>query len=69
MKINLTENDSDRLADILWWIKGFRAAAVANDDTEENCPFGPEHEETIRRVRLALEEIIAEQKEEGKCRE
>ena len=50
-----TCRDSDNLADIIWWIKGFVAGAEGN---WENCPFTSEHEESLRRARVALDERI-----------
>lgn len=45
--------DSDLLADIIWWIKGFRAGVDADSNS---CPFGTAHEEALRRARMTLRE-------------
>jgi hypothetical protein len=43
--------DSDNLADIIWWIKGYIAGA---DATYSPCPFGSAHVESLRRARVIL---------------
>jgi len=48
----LTQDDSDRLADIIWWIKGRNAAAKDGDGYFE---LGHEHIESLRRFRIAFD--------------
>jgi hypothetical protein len=40
--------DSDNLADIIWWIKGFRAA------NDMGCPFAEVHIESLRKAKVLL---------------
>lgn len=47
----ITQADADNLADILWWIKGFRAAADASGTIPA---FGSEHEESLRKFRAGF---------------
>jgi hypothetical protein len=46
-----TRQDWDNLADIIWWVKGYHAGAVANLNP---CPFNEEHVESIRKARVIL---------------
>lgn len=55
MKELMSQTDLDNLADIIWWIKGFRSAS---DGGYANCPFGTDHIESLRKARINLSEII-----------
>ena len=46
-----TQADSDNLADIIWWIKGYIAGAREN---LEECPFTYSHIEGLRKARSML---------------
>ena len=54
-KPEITQTDLDNLADIIWWIKGYRAGAR---DQMEECPFVIDHEESLRKCRVALASIV-----------
>jgi len=49
---DITQNDLDNLADIIWWVKGYIAGAGENF---EKCPFTDEHSESLRKARVALD--------------
>jgi len=44
----LTQGQSDMLADMIWWIKGYQAG-IGPDD---HCPFGADYEDLLRTIRL-----------------
>lgn len=44
----ITQEDIDNLADIIWWIKGYKAGADADGNS---CPFGADHIESLRKIR------------------
>lgn len=46
-----TQLDSDNLADIIWWVKGYRAGA---DASYSPCPFEKAHEESLAKARRIL---------------
>jgi hypothetical protein len=69
MSDKVTQIDNDNLADILWWIKGFRAGARAIDARSDVCPFEPEHEESIRKVRLMVRDNLKNEEEDPDFRE
>ncbi len=46
---DITRRDIDYLADIIWWIKGYRAGADADGNS---CPFSGRHLEALRKVRM-----------------
>ena len=52
MTETFTRADSDNLADIIWWIKGYLAANASP------CPFSNGHIESLRKARAILEEAI-----------
>jgi hypothetical protein len=45
---NITMEDVDRLADLLWWMKGYNAGLKAQG---EQSPFTRHHEDSIRKFR------------------
>jgi hypothetical protein len=47
----ITQADIDCLADIIWWIKGFRAGCNADFNS---CPFDSNHSEALRKTRARL---------------
>lgn len=49
---NITQQDSDNLADIIWWIKGFNNAL----DKDKYRDLGEDHLESLRMFRMAFEE-------------
>ena len=51
MTEKITQADLDNLADIIWWIKGYEAGAR---DNLEECPFGMEHHESLRKALILL---------------
>lgn len=53
MPETITREDIDNLADIIWWIKGYRAGADADGN---RCPFGSDHVESLRKVRINWKE-------------
>lgn len=55
LKEKMTQEDLDRLADIIWWIKGYIAGAR---DNAEDCPFSSAHAESLRRAKVNLQEEI-----------
>lgn len=44
----LDQEDVDKLADIIWWIRGAQAA----DPFSDACPFDEYHVRALRRARL-----------------
>ena len=50
-----TQADSDNLADIIWWIKGYIAGAREN---LEECPFAHRHIEGLRKARMLLDKEV-----------
>jgi len=46
--MKITQKELDKLADILWWIKGYMAGAK---DNYESCPFNEEHINSISKIR------------------
>jgi hypothetical protein len=50
--------DHDNLADIAWWLKGYKAGA---DNTFNGCPFNDAHSESLSRILRHLKEHIGEQ--------
>lgn len=46
-----TQTDSDNLADIIWWIKGYWAGSRGS---MEECPFDMTHYESLRKARILL---------------
>jgi len=59
MNENFTQIDSDNLSDIIWWIKGYIAGAK---DNYEDCPFGDDHVESLRKASLLLKKEWADEK-------
>ena len=49
-----TQTDTDNLADIIWWIKGYITGAKEN---YEKCPFCNDHSESLRKIRLYFQII------------
>lgn len=47
-----TREDSEHLADIIWWIKGYRAGCEAD---LKLCPFDHAHVEALRKARVNLD--------------
>ena len=47
----IVQTDIDNLADIIWWIKGYKARA---DEDANSCPFCLDHFESLRKVRVLL---------------
>ncbi len=45
----ITQEDIDRVADVIWWVKGFMAA---RESMGLACDIGPAHIETFRKIRL-----------------
>ena len=62
MPETITQTDLDKLAEILWWIKGYIAGA--RDNLEES-PFVHSHVESLRRARVILKPIVEEQETKG----
>lgn len=59
-----TQQDSDNLADIIWWIMGYHAAS---EDAYQICPFKSEHVESLKKARDILAALeIDKQKKKGK---
>ena len=58
MTEKIIQTDLDNLADIIWWIKGYIAGA---GDLEE-CPFGMDHHESLRKARVVLKYQIKAKK-------
>ena len=52
----ITQNDHDNLADIAWWIKGYRAAADAGDSS---CPFYEDHINSLEKVLIRLKKELS----------
>lgn len=57
-----TQEDSDNLADIIWWIKGYRAASEAGY-ADQACPFQKTHMDSLRKARVLLENLVLNKKE------
>jgi hypothetical protein len=69
MSDKVTQTDNDNLADILCWIKGFRACAEAAGIGMDICPFQTRHEESIRKVRLMVRDNLKNEEEDPDFRE
>lgn len=56
MKIleKFSASDSEALADIIWWIKGYRAGCEAD---YKLCPFDGDHIEALRKARVILNDL------------
>jgi hypothetical protein len=52
MNEKFTQEDSVRLAEIIWWIKGVRAAVDASNDILSD--FDEDHVNALRKARLIL---------------
>ncbi len=52
MNEKVTQDDLDKLADIIWWIKGYIAGA---GDAYEDCPFSIGHIESLRKSAFQLQ--------------
>lgn len=59
MKEPMNQIDIDNLADIIWWIKGYKAGA---EDNLRPCPFGNDHIESLRKARINLNASLTEEK-------
>ena len=57
-----SQRDSDNLADIIWWIKGYHAGAREN---YEECPFKPGHIESLRVARVHIQNVLSKPVKEG----
>ncbi len=57
MTRRFTRTDWDNLADLIWWIKGYIAGAR---DNLYDCPFGPDHVESLRKARMLLHSNLQE---------
>ena len=60
MTERITQEDLDRLADIIWWITGFIAGAEKN---YKLCPFDKNHIESLRKTRANFLQILKEEAE------
>ena len=63
--VKITKHDLGNLADIIWWIRGYRAGMEAE---KGECPFVADHVETLRKCRIALAPTVSvkqEVEEEG----
>ena len=49
---NIIQDDLDRLADVLWWIKGYVAAC---NDTYQDAPFWTFHIEALQKIKESLQ--------------
>ena len=49
MSERLSQHDIDHLADIIWWIKGYRSGCEAD---LKLCPFDENHIEALRKARV-----------------
>jgi len=58
MKEELTQQDSDNLADIIWYIKG----RLSVQDYEDRSDLCSDHVESLRKFRNAFSEYINEKK-------
>jgi hypothetical protein len=57
----ITQRDSDNLADIIWWIKGYIVGAKENC---ESCPFCNDHIESLKKTRIHLQKLIDDKPKE-----
>jgi hypothetical protein len=57
----IVQTDIDNLADIIWWIKGYKAGA---DEDANSCPFGLDHIESLRKIRVLLHGLDKKTREE-----
>lgn len=64
MTEKITQTDLDNLADIIWWIKGYRAAIM--EDSCTPCDFGLYHIESLRNARVVLRKHITLHEQLGK---
>lgn len=56
--IKITLADHDNMADIAWFLKGWRHG-------DDGCPFGSSHEESFRKVMENLKEQIRREEKEA----
>jgi len=49
----ITQHEIDLLADILWWVKGYRASG-----TDPECPFTADHERAMQKIKITLQERL-----------
>ena len=54
-RMQSTDTTLEALADIIWWIKGYKAGA---GDAFAECPFGDDHTEALRLARLDLRMLM-----------
>lgn len=51
----IIQEDSDNLADIIWWIKGYHSAS---EDSYGMCDFKDYHIESLRKTRILMKEHL-----------
>lgn len=51
----ITQDDSDLLADIIWWIKGYHRAFK---DAEETCDFKEDHVRALEKAKRRFQEYL-----------
>ena len=54
-----TQKDSDYIADVIWWIKGF---AAANNIYEKSTDLNEDHLDSLRKARIILDKKVREVK-------
>ncbi len=60
MAEEITQEVIDNLADIIWWIRGYRAGI----DDINDCSFHETHIRSLRTARLKLAELMRKNKKE-----
>lgn len=57
----ITQKDSDRLADVIWFLIGYVAAF--RDIPLANCTFQDDHVESLKKARIEIQRIINEKED------
>lgn len=52
---SLTEGDRDNLADLVWWLKGYKAGAGNNFN---ECPFNEDHLNVLSKLIRNMRSIL-----------
>lgn len=59
----LTQDDIDDFADVLWFLKGYKTAFEFKDD---NCPFETRHIRSMEKIIIALKKYRYGEESDGK---
>lgn len=54
----ITEHNRHNVCDIVWWLKGYMAAAK---DSFDNCPFTEDHQKTLSAIAEGMRDTLFEE--------